>query len=106
MNGEQRRDRGIERVIASGADWSEFALTHLAQWCRWKKRQGHFEITLEQFKQDFLGHFPDREPHHPNCWGAITRKAAMQGLLQPTDKSTRMQLAKAHSRFAKVWRIA
>lgn len=105
MTGEELRDDGIEQVIEHSFDWSQFAIENLRQWLAWKRSQGVLEVTTEDYKKDFLTWYPDMTPHHPNCWGAITRTAALAGLILPTEKYTKMTLDAAHSRHARVWQI-
>lgn len=99
------RDVGIDTVLAHEPDWKQFALQQLKQWIDWKRRTGCTEVTTEQFKCDLLTWFPNAEPHHPNCWGALTRTACLAGLIEATDRSTKMTLPASHSRYAKIWRI-
>lgn len=106
MNGDQLRDQGIDSVLTHAEQWRGFAMSQLALWLQWKKRQGVAQVTMEEFKQDLLQWFPDNQPHHHNCWGAITRTAAVAGLLVPTDRYVKMKSSAAHSRHAKLWEVA
>ena len=38
------------------------------------------------------------EPHHPNCWGAAINIAVKAGLLQRTNRTRQMTLARSHAR--------
>lgn len=96
--GEALRDAGIDAVLKG--EWKDSALAALKQWIAMKVASGVREIVMEDFKRDW-----DTAPHHVNAWGALTRTAALAGLLMLTDKSVRMTNAAAHARFSKVWSI-
>ena len=102
---EELRDVGIEQTLDHDQDWKSFAMEQLRQWVQWKRANGTTEVTTEQFKCDLLAWFPQAEPHHPNCWGALTRTACLAGLIEATDRSVKMTLPASHSRYAKVWKI-
>lgn len=97
-SGAALRDAGIDAVLKT--EWKEKALAALQQWIALKVACGVREITMEDFKMDW-----DHAPHHVNAWGALTRTAALAGLLMPTEKSVRMTNPAAHARFSKVWSI-
>jgi len=97
--GEALRDAGIDAVLKG--EWKDSALAALKQWIAMKVSSGVREVTMEEFKMDW----PIEPPHHVNAWGALTRTAALAGLLMPTDKSVRMSNPAAHARFSKVWSI-
>ena len=96
--GDALRDAGIDAVLKG--EWKELALAALKQWIAMKLASGVREVTMEEFKMDW-----HNAPHQVNAWGALTRTAALAGLLMPTDKSVRMTNASAHARFSKVWSI-
>lgn len=102
---EAGRDAGIERVLDKAGEWKNRTLAELQMWIAKKLHSGEREITMEQFKLDLLERDPDAAPHHHNCWGAITRTAALAGLIKATETSVRMTTASSHARFAKVWSI-
>ena len=97
--GEAKRDAGIDAVLKG--EWKDTALAALKEWIALRVASGVREVTMEEFKLDW----PIEQPHHVNAWGALTRTAALAGLLIPTDKSVRMTNASAHARFSKVWSI-
>lgn len=102
---EELRDTGINTTLAHEPDWKDFAMQQLKQWVEWKRRTGCTEVTTEQFKCDLLTWYPFAVPHHPNCWGALTRTACLAGLLEATERSVKMTLPASHARYAKVWSI-
>lgn len=97
-SGAALRDAGIAAVLKG--EWKDKAMTALQQWLALKLACGVREVTMEDFKMDW-----DNAPHHVNAWGALTRTAALAGLLKPTEKSVRMTNPAAHARFSKVWSI-
>lgn len=105
MNGVIQKDAGITLVLANSGEWKDLALENLNDWLQWKKSQGVCEVTLEEFKVDFLN-WVKAMPHHPNCWGAITRSAACRGWIRKTGRMANMKLPAAHARDASIWEIA
>lgn len=96
--GAARRDAGIDAVLKG--EWKNKALAALKDWVALQVASGVREVVMEDFKAWW-----SNSPHHVNAWGALTRTAALAGLIHPTDKSVRMSNPNAHARSSKVWSI-
>lgn len=62
----------------SGGDWMELAADDLQFFCRCN--QGPGGVPWEDIKDALLVNGL-RHPHHPNCWGALERRAVKAGWL-------------------------
>lgn len=90
----QKRDEGIQSILAGNVRWSDVAIDALAAFARKIGRQ----FTMEDFKA--AGMVP--EPDHHNAWGALCNVAARKGLIRSVGFA-RAKSVKAHARVISVW---
>ncbi len=99
MEGAQRRDAGIERVLENHAEW-KYEVSCAFSW--WLENAAPVEFTFESFR-NFLEacHFP--EPHHPNAWGGLAKTFADR--IKPVGYATSAR-PQAHARLTRTYRRA
>lgn len=93
----EARDKGIARVTEHNERWHDRALKMLGTLAGTGR-----QMTGEEMRLWLLQHGLD-EPSHWNAWGALTRHAALCGLLSDTGKLREMETKKSHARRTPVW---
>lgn len=96
-------EEGTRAVLATAdsrcrGEWSDYVVHSIRLFSRSRDK-----FTTEQFREWFAG-LGGEEPHHPNAWGAVFRKAALAGVIEPTCDFVKSRHAAAHSRVVGVWR--
>jgi hypothetical protein len=91
--GKARRDEGIHKVTQNNLSWMENGI-HCVEYFIAPGR----EVTAEDLRACVS------DPRHGNAWGALTRAAVRQGLLEPTGRYTKARLPSNHAREIKIYR--
>lgn len=99
MEGAQRRDAGIERVLSSHQAWRN-EISVAFNW--WLENCAPPEFTFEQFR-NFLEACDYPNPHHPNAWGGLAKTFADR--IQPVGYTTSIR-PQAHARLTRTYRRA
>jgi hypothetical protein len=95
VEGERRKREGIALVESHNPDWSARALAQLHDLA---------SIFPHVTADDLRARMNGDEPEHPNAYGAVFRRAAARGWLEPTDATCRSRRPDAHARRLQVWR--
>lgn len=96
----RRRDEGIARVEENSGAWLEDAGAALEKLVADMPGQ---ECPWEGFKAILLGEGL-RPPHHPNCWGALVRRAVKAGWLVRVGYCTASS-PESHGTEMRVYRV-
>ena len=95
MNGQQRKEDGIQSVLIHNLDWM---IEVYKAFLTIKNSLLTIEdVRLACYKQDVP------EPEHPNAWGGVINALATQGLIKPTPMYVRSSKPSSHSRKIQVW---
>ena len=97
--GTQLKEVGIKQTLENESDtWRERAIELLGSYARIK----HEPFSMDEFRQGWkdLGY---AEPHHPNCWGAVTNVAAKRHLIKRTGQWIKSTHPAAHNRYTQLW---
>ena len=98
-SGEQLRDQGITLVLDNAADW---ALVSQVNFTFWLEHVAPTEFSIEDFRI-YAAKNGMPEPHHPNAWGAMSKR--FSHLIQPVGY-TQSQRPAAHSRLTRTYKRA
>jgi hypothetical protein len=99
MQGRSLKDAGIKLVLDHAAEWKEQA--DLAfDW--WLESVAEDRFTIDDFRS-FCEEIEFPEPHHPNAWGAFTRK--LQGRIHPVG-FIESKRPSAHARVIRMYQRA
>ena len=93
MTGENLKQDGISRVIASNPDWVASAIALINSLVRSNGR-----VTADDLRSAIS--FP---PPHPNCVGAAFGSAAKQGLIRASGSFIKSVHPATHARRIGVW---
>jgi hypothetical protein len=97
--GTELRDAGIALVGKSNESWLLSSSTYFYYWLKFVAPE---EFTIEDFRMYAAGNgLP--EPHHPNAWGALSRRH--RTLIKPVGY-TQSQRPLAHSRLTRTYQKA
>lgn len=100
--GAALRDVGIARTMeAEGETWMLRALDELR---RFSSDPSWSEFKTEDFRVWLAGFLPP--PHSSNVWGALTRRACLEGIIRWTGKYAPSVSPKTHAHPVKVWATA
>jgi hypothetical protein len=97
--GAQLRDQGITLVLDNAADW---ALVSQVNFTFWLEHAAPAEFTIEDFRI-YAANNGMPEPHHPNAWGAMSKR--FKKLIKPIGY-TQSQRPLAHSRLTRTYQRA
>jgi len=56
-----------------------------------------------EFTSQTVQRMVNREPHHPNCWGATINGIAKQGLCRGTGRYIKSERVSCHAAVIQVW---
>lgn len=96
---DRRKTRGIETVLQNERnDWRNLAYHELVGVAR----------RLPEFTADDVRAAIDRanlgDPHHPNVFGALMKRAQLEGVAEITDRTKMSERKDAHRHRNPVWR--
>lgn len=91
------RDSGIAKVKANNEQWMVDAMAILRDW------KAPVEVTAENIRLVVASKIG--EPTHPHAWGALTRSAAVKGVIADTGRSTQSKLPSSRAARLVVWRF-
>jgi hypothetical protein len=96
--GELLRDVGMMRTLAAEPDtWIDGALAALTRFAGAGR-----SFRMEQFRAWYLeGGYA--EPHDHHVWGALTNRAAKEGVIHFTGRYEPSESARTHGHDVKVW---
>jgi hypothetical protein len=99
MNGDQLRDQGITLVLDNAGDW---ALVSQVNFSFWLEHVAAHTFSIEDFRI-YAAANGMPEPHHPNAWGAISKR--FKHLIK-TVGYTQSLRPLAHSRLTRTYQRA
>jgi hypothetical protein len=94
-----QRDIGIARIAMKNEPWMQRALAMLREMA-----SQEVEATGEEMRVWLLAHGLDH-PTKPHAWGALTRTAALAGILTDTGRIRQMKIKQSHARRTPIWRF-
>lgn len=95
----QQRDLGIARVAYKNHPWIERGTALLRGMAA-----DHAEATGEEMRVWLLAHGLEA-PTRPHAWGALTRTAALAGIISDSGRYKQMKIKQSHARRTPVWRF-
>ncbi len=97
--GKELRDEGIALVLDNAADW---ALVSQVNFTFWLEHVAPPVFSIEDFRIYAAKHGMP-EPHHPNAWGALSKRFSK--LIKPIGY-TQSRRPSAHSRLTRIYERA
>lgn len=83
------RDEGMKRVSENSATWHELAFQTA---CKLPQEWSGLGEDVRAYVSEIVG-----EPHHPNCWGALTNSLQRSGVLEKTGEWRGARSKKSHA---------